>query len=262
VPKGDWTKYEIRVVGQQYTIIRDGQVLNEFDNSIDKESSRGGDPPTQLRRFAQGYIGLQNHGSSDLIDYRRISVLDLDADARVGTGPFQVTGNGAHTVEYRSRDLGGNVEEKKVVTFRIGPDAGPGPGESGTNPPPTGSGNNPPVIDTPASFKLGKVASRMKARSLAKKGLKVTVACTGGLRGTAKLTVAGKARKRLGRKTIARRSVQCFGQEKTSVRLKVSKPVARKLRKSKRTLKATLRVSMGEPGQKAVAAKKTIRLTR
>ena len=40
VAKGDWTKYEIRVVGQQYTIIRNGKVINEFDNSIGKESSR------------------------------------------------------------------------------------------------------------------------------------------------------------------------------------------------------------------------------
>jgi PKD repeat protein/glucose/arabinose dehydrogenase/type 1 glutamine amidotransferase len=262
VPKGDWTKYEIRVVGQQYTIIRDGQVLNEFDNSIPKESSRDGDPPTEQRQFTKGYIGLQNHGSSDLLDYRRVSVLDLDEGARVGTGPFQVAGNGSHVVEYRSRDLGGNVEEKKVVTFRIGPDAGPGPGESGTTPPPTGSGTNPPVIDTPASFTLRKVSSRMKARSLAKRGLKVTVACTGGLRGTAKLTVAGKARKQLGRKTLARRSVACFGQETTSVRLKVSKKVAKKLRKAKKSIKATLSVSMGEPGAKAIATKRTIRLTR
>ncbi len=46
-----------------------------------------------------------------------------------------MNGNGPHVVEYRSSDLSGNVEEKKSVTFRIGPDAQPGPGESGTTPP-------------------------------------------------------------------------------------------------------------------------------
>jgi hypothetical protein len=118
------------------------------------------------------------------------------------------------------------------------------------------------VIDTPASFTLGKLSSKLKARTLAKRGLKVTVACTGGLRGTAKLTVSGKARKQLGRRTIARSDVACFGKENKSVRLKVSKKVAKKLRKAKRSIKATLSVSMGEPGAKAISTKRTIRLTR
>ena len=50
-PQGEWVDYEIRVEGQQYTVIRNGQVLNEFDNSIPLDSSRGGDPPTQARQF-------------------------------------------------------------------------------------------------------------------------------------------------------------------------------------------------------------------
>ncbi|WP_166848300.1 ThuA domain-containing protein [Isoptericola sp. BMS4] len=75
--KGVWNDYEIRVVGQQYTIIRNGEVLNEFVNSPGKESSRAGDPPTDLRQFLSGYVGLQNHSDSDLVEFRNIRVSDL-----------------------------------------------------------------------------------------------------------------------------------------------------------------------------------------
>ncbi|EHR50887.1 PKD domain protein,protein of unknown function (DUF1080) [Saccharomonospora marina XMU15] len=76
-PKQEWNDYEIRVVGQHYTIIRNGVVINEFDNTPGKESSRAGDPPTDLRQFASGFIGLQNHGDSDLIEFRNIRVRPL-----------------------------------------------------------------------------------------------------------------------------------------------------------------------------------------
>ncbi|HWM04845.1 MAG TPA: ThuA domain-containing protein [Actinophytocola sp.] len=73
-PKGQWNTYEIRVVGQHYTIIRNGVVINEFDNTPGQESSRPGDPPTDLRQFANGFIGLQNHSDNDLIEFRNIRV--------------------------------------------------------------------------------------------------------------------------------------------------------------------------------------------
>ncbi len=52
-------------------------VINEFDNTPGKQSSRAGDPPTDLRQFASGFIGLQNHSDNDLIDYRNIRVRQL-----------------------------------------------------------------------------------------------------------------------------------------------------------------------------------------
>ncbi|WP_253181983.1 ThuA domain-containing protein [Cellulosimicrobium cellulans] len=76
-PKGEWNEYEIRVVGQQYTIIRNGVVINEWENTPGQQSSRAGDPPTDLRQFDSGFIGLQNHGNSDLIEFRDIRVADL-----------------------------------------------------------------------------------------------------------------------------------------------------------------------------------------
>ncbi|MDU0288389.1 ThuA domain-containing protein [Saccharothrix longispora] len=76
-PKGVWSDYEITVVGQHYTITRDGVVVNEFDNTPGRQSSRAGDPPTDLRQFAAGFLGLQNHGTNDVIDIRHVRVRSL-----------------------------------------------------------------------------------------------------------------------------------------------------------------------------------------
>ncbi|HEX6339828.1 MAG TPA: ThuA domain-containing protein [Umezawaea sp.] len=76
-PKAVWNDYEIKVVGQHYTMIRNGVVINEFDNTPGKQSSRAGDPPTDLRQFTEGFLGLQNHGTNDVIDFRNIRVRSL-----------------------------------------------------------------------------------------------------------------------------------------------------------------------------------------
>jgi plastocyanin len=117
-PKGTWVDYELRVVGQTYTIIRNGEVLQEWVNAPDQVSSRPGDPPTNVRQFARGYIGLQNHGSVDVVDFRNVRVLPLDEGSV--KGPVTVEGDGQHTVAYRSTDAAGNEEAVKEVTFTIG----------------------------------------------------------------------------------------------------------------------------------------------
>jgi hypothetical protein len=76
-PKNQWNDYEIQVVGQHYKIIRNGVVINEFDNTPGQQSSRAGDPPTDLRQFTDGYIGLQNHSDNDLIEFRNIRIKPL-----------------------------------------------------------------------------------------------------------------------------------------------------------------------------------------
>ena len=43
-PKGEWNDYEVRVVGQHYTIIRNGVVINEFDNTPGKRVVPRGRP--------------------------------------------------------------------------------------------------------------------------------------------------------------------------------------------------------------------------
>jgi PKD repeat protein/glucose/arabinose dehydrogenase/type 1 glutamine amidotransferase len=108
-PRGEWVDYEVRVEGQQYTILRNGTVLNEFDNSIPLESSRGGDPPTDARQFDRGYIGLQNHGGADVIDFRNVRILPLDEGAV--EGPILI--EDGQRLEFRSTDAAGNVEAIK-----------------------------------------------------------------------------------------------------------------------------------------------------
>ncbi|MEV0844667.1 family 16 glycoside hydrolase [Streptomyces sp. NPDC049954] len=77
--KGTWNDYEVRVVDQHYKIFRNGVLLNEFDNAPGQkfEPPRDGDPGTDGRRYASGYIGLQVHSTTDLISYRDIRIKEL-----------------------------------------------------------------------------------------------------------------------------------------------------------------------------------------
>ncbi|GAA2659832.1 DUF1080 domain-containing protein [Streptomyces vastus] len=77
--KGTWNDYEIRVVDQHYSVYRNGVLINEFDNigGQDFTPPRSDDPGTDGRRFASGYIGLQVHGTTDVISYRDIRIKEL-----------------------------------------------------------------------------------------------------------------------------------------------------------------------------------------
>jgi hypothetical protein len=93
--KGVWHQYEIRTIGQQYTIMIDGKIINQFDNSIPKINTRSGDAPTMARQFTEGYLGLQTHGGTDRISYREIQVKDIaQSDIPVNTAAPTVTGTG------------------------------------------------------------------------------------------------------------------------------------------------------------------------
>ena len=78
-PKGTWNDYEIRVVDQHYSIYRNGVLINEFENTGGQlfEPPRGDDPGTDGRRFASGYVGLQVHGTTDVVSYRDIRIKEL-----------------------------------------------------------------------------------------------------------------------------------------------------------------------------------------
>ncbi|MEU7186775.1 family 16 glycoside hydrolase [Streptomyces sp. NPDC045369] len=78
-PKGTWNDYEIRVVGQHYAVFRNGVLINEFDNTGGQQffPPRADDPGTDGRRYAAGHIGLQVHGTSDVISYRDIRIKEL-----------------------------------------------------------------------------------------------------------------------------------------------------------------------------------------
>ncbi|MGX1273505.1 hypothetical protein RKD18_006699 [Streptomyces phaeoluteigriseus] len=77
--KGTWNDYEIRVVGQHYSVFRNGVLTNEFDNTGGQEFSppRADDPGTDGRRFASGYLGPQVHGTTDVVSYRDIRIKEL-----------------------------------------------------------------------------------------------------------------------------------------------------------------------------------------
>ncbi len=89
--KGQWHTMEVRLVGQQYTIAVDGQILTQFDNAIPERSSRAGDPPSTARESGTGYVGIQNHESG--LFYRNPRVKELTAPPRNTAAPV-VTGTG------------------------------------------------------------------------------------------------------------------------------------------------------------------------
>ena len=105
--KGVWHEFEIRTIGQQYTILVDGEMINQFDNSIPKIASRAGDPPTMARQLAQGYLGLQTHGGNDRISYREIQVKEFaPADIPVNTvAPSVTSAARRHRLHGQAADL-------------------------------------------------------------------------------------------------------------------------------------------------------------
>jgi hypothetical protein len=104
--KGVWHEFEIRTIGQQYTILVDGEMINQFDNSIPKIASRNGDPPTMARQLAQGYLGLQTHGGNDRISYREIQVKEFQpSEVPVNTVAPSVKHDGPAGIAYTGKPL-------------------------------------------------------------------------------------------------------------------------------------------------------------
>ena len=60
-PQGEWNTYLIRVVGQQYTISINGELVNSYTGD----------------RSEHGHIGLQNHDDDSPVRYRNIRVTEI-----------------------------------------------------------------------------------------------------------------------------------------------------------------------------------------
>jgi hypothetical protein len=60
-PVGDWNHYEIRAIGQQYTVWINGQIVTQFQGD----------------RETKGHIGLQNDRSRSRVSFRNIRVVEL-----------------------------------------------------------------------------------------------------------------------------------------------------------------------------------------
>ena len=79
-PKGTWNDYEIRVVGQHYSVFRNGVLINDFVNDPGAvfDPPRPDDPGGAGREHPTGYIGLQNHGTGDIVTFRNIRIAPLE----------------------------------------------------------------------------------------------------------------------------------------------------------------------------------------
>ncbi|WP_425571459.1 OmpL47-type beta-barrel domain-containing protein [Phytohabitans rumicis] len=77
--KGAWNDYEIRVVGQHYSVFRNGVLINEYVNDPGAvfDPPRPDDPGGAGRQNPTGYIGLQNHGAADVVSFRNVRVAAL-----------------------------------------------------------------------------------------------------------------------------------------------------------------------------------------
>jgi hypothetical protein len=77
-PRRVWNDIEIRVVGQHYTVIRNGVVINEFENRPGIPFPGRPNDPDSSSRGLVGYIGLQAHGApQDVVSFRNIRIKDL-----------------------------------------------------------------------------------------------------------------------------------------------------------------------------------------
>jgi hypothetical protein len=164
------------------------------------------------------------------------------------TEPFTVSAIGLHRLEYASIDAAGNPEAVRQVAFnRV--EAPPAAGGQGTPTPPAGGGEPAPKPGPWTA--LGAVRRSQSTLSSFRRGkLSVTISCQSVERGTLTLKVAKKVAKRLGlkRTTLAKAAVTCEGAQ-TTVTLKPSKAVKRKLARKKRgSLEATLSVRFSGDG--------------
>ncbi|MEW9551981.1 ThuA domain-containing protein [Nonomuraea sp. NPDC050783] len=75
-PPGQWNTYELLVEGERLQVFLNGTKVNDFTNT---------DPARSLQ---QGYIGIQNHGTGDVVSFRNIRVKELTSTPG-GTGALR-----------------------------------------------------------------------------------------------------------------------------------------------------------------------------
>ncbi|MFI6633015.1 ThuA domain-containing protein [Nonomuraea fuscirosea] len=79
-PPGQWNTYELLVEGERLQVFLNGTRVNDFTNT---------DP---VRSLQQGHIGIQNHGSGDVVSFRNIRIKEL-AGSPGGTGALRHAGS-------------------------------------------------------------------------------------------------------------------------------------------------------------------------
>ncbi|GAA2319432.1 lectin [Nonomuraea roseoviolacea subsp. roseoviolacea] len=88
-PPGQWNTYELLVEGERLQVFLNGTRINDFTNT---------DP---VRSLQQGYVGIQNHGSGDVVSFRNVRVKELTGTPSGSTSAVKGVGSG------RCLDVGG-----------------------------------------------------------------------------------------------------------------------------------------------------------
>jgi hypothetical protein len=161
------------------------------------------------------------------------------------TGAIDLTARGDYRIDYRSRDLVGNVENYRTLRLSVETI-----GAAGAAP-----AARPSVALQPVARR------RATVRALRRGRFAVRVRCQGVERGTLRLRVSRAAARRLGlrSRTLATRSVRCAAQGRGTVTLAPRAKVRRALARTERGLTVTLTLRMsGARG--ADSDRSTIRL--
>ncbi len=101
-PPGEWNGYEILVEGERLRVYLNGRLINDFTNTVANRS------------LAQGYIGLQNHGTGDDVSFRNVRIKELS-----GNPPQQPT-----TIEAESYTSNSGVQPAGHATASGGTTVG------------------------------------------------------------------------------------------------------------------------------------------
>ena len=149
-------------------------------------------------------------------------------------GAFDLTALGTHRVDFRSRDLVGNVENYRTLWLEL-------------TAPSSGSGE-PPTAPAPRPFAaLAPVAARHATLAALRGGrLAVPISCQGVRSGRLTLSVTRATARRLGLPgtVLAARSVRCGSEGRATVRLRAGADVRRALKGQRGRVQATLRLAM------------------
>jgi hypothetical protein len=153
------------------------------------------------------------------------------------TGAFDVAGLGGHRVDFRSRDLVGNVENFKTLLFRI-------------EPAPVTPAETPIALPPPAAAPfaaLEPIARRLATVAALRRGdLRVRITCEDVERGSVKLKVSRATAQRLGlaSRVLVRRGVRCDGSARAAVTLRPGRAVRRALARSTDRIEASVVLRM------------------
>jgi hypothetical protein len=146
-------------------------------------------------------------------------------------GAFDIDAIGGHRVDFRSRDLVGNVENYRSAIFTIRPAIASG---------------GPPARGAPFAALEPPARAQSTIAALRRGRLAVRVSCQSVTGGTLRLLVSGSVAKRLdlGSRVLASRSVRCGAEGRATVTLRPSLRIKRALTRASGAVTATLALRM------------------